>query len=66
MVTVFCVANSFLIFTLTVLFVREWNRRRGLELVLRQSIELWRNMYEAKLEDRDIDPGLPSDGRVQE
>ena len=66
MVTAFVVGNSFLILTLTVLFIRELNRRRGLELVLRQSIELWRNIYEANLDSRDLDSGLPDDRRVRD
>ena len=61
MVTAFVVANSILNLTLTVLFIRESNRRRGLELVLRQSIELWRNLHEANLDGRDHDSGLSGD-----
>ena len=61
LLTIFAVGNSFLILTLTILFIRESNRRRGLELVLRHSIELWRNVYEANLESRDLDSGLPDD-----
>ena len=66
MVTVFVVANSILILTLTVLFVRESNRRRGLELVLRQSIELWRKLYEANLDGRNLDSGLSGNRRMQD
>jgi hypothetical protein len=66
LVTVFVVGNSFLILTLTVLLVRESNRRRGLELVLRQSVELWRNVYEANLEGRDLDAGLPGNRSVRD
>ena len=66
LITAFVVGNSFLNLTLTVLFIRELNRRRGLELVLQQSIELWRNVYEANADSRDFDSGLPDDRRVRD
>ena len=58
MITAFVVGNSLLILTLTILLIRESNRRRGLELVLRESIELWKGVYETNLDGRDDDPGL--------
>ena len=57
MITAFVVGNSLLFLTLTILLIRESNRRRALELVLRQSIELWKGVYETNLDGRDDDPG---------
>ena len=57
MITAFVVGNSLLLLTLTILLIRESNRRRGLELVLRESIELWKGVYETNLDGRDDDPG---------
>ena len=66
MITAFVVGNSLLLLTLTILLIRESNRRRGLELVLRQSIELWKGVYETNLDDQDDDPGLHAERRLRD
>ncbi len=57
-------SNVILVLTLATLFIRERCSRRALEEVLRQSITHWRNAYEANLESRGPDPGLPDDRGV--
>ena len=66
MITAFVVGNSLLLLTLTILLIRESNRRRGLELVLRQSIKLWKGVYETNLDGQDDDPGLHAERRLRD
>ena len=64
--TAIVTSNSILILVLTVLFVREWNRRKALEELLRQSINYWKGAYEASLGDRNTDSDRNVDTRVQQ
>jgi hypothetical protein len=64
LITTIATSNAILVFMLTVLFIREWNRRRALEELLRQSMNYWRTAHEAKLEGRDLDRDLPDDERL--
>jgi hypothetical protein len=59
-------ANAILVLTLTVLLVRELNRRRALEQVLRQTLTYWRKAYEASVENRELDPDCPDDDGMPE
>ena len=64
--TAIVTSNSNLVLVLTVLFVREWNRRKALEELLRQSINYWKGAYEASLGDRNADSDRNVDTRVQQ
>jgi hypothetical protein len=64
LITAIATSNAILVLALTTLFIREWNRRRALEDVLRQSMKHWRSAHEAKLEGRDLDRDLPDNERL--
>ena len=61
LITAIVTSNAILVSILTALFIREWSRRRALEEVLRQSIDLWRNANEANLDGRNFDSGRTDD-----
>ncbi|WP_148618748.1 hypothetical protein [Mariniblastus fucicola] len=65
MITAFVSGNSILILVLTVLFIRERSRRKALEELLRQTINYWRNAYEANVGGGNIDPDHNNDARMQ-
>ena len=65
LITAIVTSNSILILGLTVLFIREWNRRKALEELLRQSINYWKGAYEANVGDRNVDSNRDDDSRVQ-
>ena len=58
----FC--NGVLVLAVTVLFIREWNRRRALELLIARSINQWRNLDEVELDSRDDNPDIHNDNRL--
>ena len=66
MTTAIVTSNSILILGLTVLFIREWNRRKALEELLRQSINYWKGAYEANVGDRTADSDRDVDTRVRQ
>ena len=66
MITAIVTSNSILILGLTVLFIREWNRRKALEELLRQSINYWKGAYEADVGDRNIISDRDDDSRVRQ
>ena len=52
LITAIVTSNSILILALTALFIRERSRRKALEVLLRQSINYWRNAHEANLKTK--------------
>ena len=65
MITAVVTSNSVLILALTVLFIREWNRRKALEELLRQSINYWKGAYEANESDRNANSDHDNGTRMQ-
>ena len=53
LITAIVTSNSILILALTALFIRERSRRKALEVLLRQSINYWRNAHEANLDSQN-------------
>ena len=66
LITAIVTSNSILILGLTILFIREWNRRKALEELLRQSINYWKGAYEGSLGDRNADSNRDVDTRVRQ
>ena len=65
MITAIVTSNSILVLGLTVLFIREWNRRKALEELLEQSINYWKGAYEANAIDWNASSDHDNDNRVQ-
>ena len=65
LITAILTSNSILILGLTALFIREWNRRKALEELLKQSINYWKGAYEANQGDRDADSDRIVDSGVR-
>ncbi|WP_148619051.1 hypothetical protein [Mariniblastus fucicola] len=61
MITAIVTSNAILILALTFLFIRERNRRRALEELLRQSLNYWRSAYDANLGNRNLDSDCSTD-----
>ena len=64
LITAIVTSNSILILALTALFIRERSRRKGLEELLRQSINYWRKTYETNVGGRNFAPDHNSDAGV--
>jgi len=65
LITAIVTSNSILVLGLTVLFIREWNRRKALEELLEQSINYWKGAYEANATDWSANSDHDNDNRVQ-